>query len=67
MVGLRKSGKRNEVPEKKKEGIAQAVLKGLGLGRLVKEAEKTGLFKKKFEEVNKEIEEKLGKGKKRVN
>jgi len=64
---LKKSGKRNKMPEKKKKGIVQAVLKGLGLGRLVKEAEKTGLFKKKFEEANKKIEEKLGKGTKRVN
>lgn len=48
MIGLKNSGKRNKMPEKKKEGIAQAVLKGLGLGRLVKEAEKTGIFKKKF-------------------
>ena len=47
----------------KKEGLVQAVLKGLGLGKLVKEAEKTILFKKRFKEVNEEIEEKLKKGK----
>ncbi len=46
-----------------KEGLAQAILKGLGLGKLVKEAEKTALFKKKFKEANKKIEEKLKKGK----
>ncbi len=45
----------------KKEGLAQAVLKGLGLGKLVKEAEKTTLFKKRFKEVNEEIKEKLKK------
>jgi len=49
--------------ESKEQGLAQAVLKGLGLGRLVKKAEKTALFKKRFKEVNKEIGEKLKKGK----
>jgi len=53
--------KRKEA-EAKKEGLAQSVLKGLGLGRLVKEAEKTAVFKKRFKEVNEEIEEKLRKG-----
>jgi len=47
----------------KKEGLAQAVLKGLGLGKLVKETEKTTLFKKRFKEVNEEIKEKLKKEK----
>lgn len=46
---------------KGKKGLVQAVLKGIGLGRLVKEAEKTEVFKRKFKKVNKEIEQKLRK------
>ncbi len=55
--------KKRKKPKAKKEGFVQATLKGLGLGRLVKKAEKTELFKKRFEEVNKEIEEKMKKKK----
>ena len=55
-------GKQSETKEKN-EGLAQAVLKGLGLGKLVKEAEKTALFKKRFVEVNEEIEKKMKKEK----
>lgn len=46
---------------KQKKGLVQAILKGIGLDRLVKETEKTSVFKKRFKEVNKEIEEKLKK------
>lgn len=50
--------------EKVKEELAQAVLKGLGLGKFVDKVGKTTLFKKTFKEVNAEIEEKLKKRKK---
>ena len=46
---------------KEKKNFVQAVLKGIGLGRLVKEAGKTDVFKRKFKKVNKKIEQKLKK------
>jgi len=46
----------------KETGIAREVLKGFGLENLIKAVEKSPAFKQRFNEVNKEIEERLKNG-----
>ena len=46
-------------PEEKSEGMAEGVLRELGLGNLIDLALKSPAFQQRFKEVNKEIEERI--------